>query len=78
MADHPSNDILRCQKIKKNYLSGEMETYSGDMRCHFDNVFGDQRYDNIRSGPTRVAQSKLVLGVIKALDVESVRDSSTE
>ena len=48
-----------------------METYSGDMRCHFDDRFGDQMYDNIRSWPSRVAQGEFVLGVIKALDVES-------
>ena len=80
LADDPSNKILGQVKIleTKSYPSCEMETYRGDMRCHFDNRFGDQMYDNIRTWPIRVAQDKFVLGVIKALDVGSVQDLSTE
>ena len=55
-----------------------METYSSDMRCYYDNRFGDQEYYDIRRLLIRAAQCKPVLGVIKALDVESVPDSSTE
>ena len=48
------------------------------MRCYYDNRFGDQEYYDIRRLLIRAAQCKPVLGVIKALDVESVPDSSTE
>ena len=81
LADHPGNKIVRRVKIseKKNFPSCEMETYySRDMRCHLDGRFSNQGYDNIRRLLSRVAQGKLVLGVIEALGVESVRDSSTE
>lgn len=75
MGDRSNNDILRRNKIsgKKKEISQKTKTYRGDMRCHFDNGFSNEGSDSSRRLASRVAQSELVLGIIKALDVESVR-----
>jgi len=61
---------------KRRYPSCEMGTYGSEMRYCFANRFGDQRHDNIHRLLSHVAQDKPVLGIVKALDVESVRNSS--
>jgi len=54
-------------------LISEIETYTGNMRCHFDNRLGNQGDDGSSGLFSRVAQGELVLGVIKALHVKPAR-----
>jgi len=73
LADHPNHKILRRVRISEQRAIDLVRwKHTVDMGCHFDNRFSDQRYDNIYHLLSCVAQGRLMLGVIKALDVESV------